>query len=156
MISFNNEDKICDLCTVTRVSNLDDASLSHSKSTTNIVSCKSNLHDCLVQLHDNVTILNHFLESRVQRSSGPIAWASGFCGWAGGIDPSLARQASKSFQGIFSLKLINRSMIKHQKFRASCRNDLWASTSWLQLARRAGWKIELLSTLEFYDNHSIR
>ena len=31
-------------------------------------------------------------------------------------------------------------------FRAS-RNNPWASTSWLQLAQRAGWKIKLLCTL---------
>ena len=34
-------------------------------------------------------------------------------------------------------------------FRAS-RNDLRASTSWLQLAQRAGWKIKLLCTLQWY------
>ena len=33
-----------------------------------------------------------------------------------------------------------------ENFRAS-RNDLRASTSWLQLVLRAGWKIKLLCTL---------
>ena len=33
-----------------------------------------------------------------------------------------------------------------ENFRAS-RNDLRASTSWLQLVPRAGWKIKLLCTL---------
>ena len=83
---------------------------------------------------------------RVQRSSDPIARASRFCGWASGIDPSLAQRASKSFLGHFALELINRSTVKHQKFWAS-RNDLRARTSWPQTARRAGWKIELLCTL---------
>ena len=54
--------------------------------------------------------------------------ASGFCGRASRIYPSLAQRASKSFQGNISLKLINRSTENHRKFWAS-RYDLWASTS---------------------------
>ena len=53
---------------------------------------------------------------RVHGSSGLIAGASGFCVQASGIYPSLARWASRSFWGNFSLKFIDKSTVKHRKF----------------------------------------
>ena len=57
--------------------------------------------------------------------------ASGFCGPATGIYPSLARRESKSFPRNFCSKF--RNTVNQWKFQAS-RNELRAGTSWLQLA----------------------
>ena len=55
--------------------------------------------------------------------------------------------------GNFSLKLINLSTVKHRKSFWASRSVVWASKSWLQLARSPGLKIKLLCTLIQYIKH---